>query len=268
MSDWTTLRDLIAQRGINGQVIVSAELGLNHNGDLSLAMKMIDAAAEAGCQAVKVQNYRTGDVVTSRGEKIVIAGQAWNAWELFSRCELDVEGLRLLKTHAERGGLIFHSTPTNEQGIRDLDKLDVRILKLASDVVGNPHIVRYARYDYGQNVIASTGYLNTEVLPLYLADEPEWLWLHCVRKYPTPAQEANLGRIGEIRLLLGKYTANPLVGYSDHTEGIAACLSAVKDYQAVWIEAHVTLDKTLPGPDHRWSKDFSEMAELVRCLKK
>src|SRR3990167_9214694 len=94
---WNSLRDLIATRGINGEVIVSAELGLNHNGDVGLAGKMIDAAAQAGCQAVKVQNYRTGDVVRSRLATMRIDGKALNAWDLFSRCELDYMALAELK---------------------------------------------------------------------------------------------------------------------------------------------------------------------------
>ena len=144
MADWETLRDLIAARGINGQVIVSAELGLNHGGYVQRALEMMEAAAEVGCHAVKVQNYRTGDFVKSRTDTITIDGQDWNAWQLFADRELDYETLRRLKDHADKCGLIFHSTPTSEQGIRDLRALGCSIAKIASDVALEADLVAYA----------------------------------------------------------------------------------------------------------------------------
>lgn len=265
-SEWKTLRELIETRGINGRVIVSAELGLNHNGDWPLALKMIDAAAEAGCQAVKVQNYRTGDVVKSRLAMIDVDGGTWNAWDLFSRCELDYLALAELKGYAEGLGLIFHSTPTNEQGVRDLLRMKCRLIKIASDVALEPDVVRFIR-EHTPATILSTGCLDlSDVLLTYGWPDQEAL-LHCVREYPASKARANLGRIGELRLLLGKYHPKPLVGYSDHTQGIDCAVAAVRDYKACWVEAHVTLDHSLPGPDHRWSKDFTEMKELVKCLK-
>jgi len=261
-SEWKTLRELIETRGINGEVIVSCELGLNHNGDMALAMKMIEAAAEAGCHAVKVQNYRTGDVVKSRSEEISVDVWKLNAWELFSSCELALDELKAIKDHAESCGLIFHSTPTNEQGIRDLKSLGVRIVKIASDVALTPDIIRYAHQQQMETIISMgcLGFGDIEHLPYGS------LLLHCVREYPTSLAHAALSRIGELRIVRSKYAA-PLIGYSDHCEGIDCAVSAVRDYKACWVEVHTTLDHSLPGPDHRWSKTFSEVAELVRKLK-
>src|SRR3990167_5564042 len=158
-SDWKTLRALIETRGINGDVIVSAELGLNHNGDMALAAKMIEAAAEAGCQAVKVQNYRTGDVVKSRAEEISVDVWKLNAWELFSSCELALDELKAIKDHAEFCGLIFHSTPTNERGVRELLRLGCRLIKIASDVALVPDMVQFIRA-HTPATILSTGCLE------------------------------------------------------------------------------------------------------------
>ena len=266
-SEWKTLRELIETRGINGEVIVSCELGLNHNGDMALAMKMIEAAAEAGCHAVKVQNYRTGDVVKSRSEEISVDVWKLNAWELFSSCELALDELKAIKDHAESCGLIFHSTPTNEQGIRDLRKIGCSIAKIASDVALEVDLVAYA-FHRMPHLILSTGCLDLGASLVNHVRESQDVVLHCVREYPTPASHANLSRIGELRIVLKKYRAHQLVGYSDHTEGIDAAVSAANDYRACWIEKHFTLDKTLAGPDHRWSADPKEMAELVRCLKR
>jgi sialic acid synthase SpsE len=254
---WSSLRDLIQTKGIHGKVIVSAELGLNHDGDVSRALQMIDAAAEAGCQAVKVQNYRTWDVVQSKTETITVDGTPWNAWDLFSRCELTFGVLGLLAAHANRLGLVFHSTPTNEQGIRDLKALDVPLVKIASDMLPALSFTQGCLRTFGGNVVASTG------LTWYDPGESakhDWVWLACVREYPAKAP--NLGQIRTLR----EWGAD-LVGYSDHTRGLDACGTAYRHYGACWLECHVTLDHALPGPDHRWSKDFTEMAELVRWLK-
>ena len=266
MADWETLRDLIAARGINGQVIVSAELGLNHGGHVRRALALIEAAADAGCQAVKVQNYRTGDFVKSRTDTITIDGQDWNAWQLFADRELDYETLRRLKDHADKCGLIFHSTPTNEQGVRDLLRLGCRIIKIASDVALERDVVRFIRA-HAPMTILSTGCLDCGDDLVTQGWPGQEVVLHCVREYPTPKEKANLRRIGELRLVASKF-AHTLIGYSDHTEGIDCAVAAVRDYKACWIECHVTLDHTLPGPDHRWSKNFTQMAELVRCLKR
>lgn len=265
MSERTTLREVIETRGIHGQVIVSAELGLNHDGDPAKALRMIEAAAECGVQAVKVQNYRTGDVVQSRRETITVDGRDWNAWDLFGRCELDRETLRALKDHAEQCGLIFHSTPTNEQGIRDLEELGVRLVKIASDVAQNWDMVCFA-FMSEMNVVLSMGCLtradlrHSETVPLAYAKPNRYVLLHCVREYPTPRERVNLPRIAGLRRV------HPLVGYSDHTEGIACAVAAVRDHAACWIEKHFTLDKQAAGPDHRWSADPKEMRSLVRCL--
>ncbi len=264
MNDWKTLRELIETRGINGKVIVSAELGINHNGDMNLAVQMIEAAADAGCQAVKVQNYRTGDFVKSRGEVIELDGKQYSAWDLFSRCELDFQWLDALSIYAKNCGLIFHSTPTNEQGIRDLKSLQIEVVKIASDIAIYHDFVKYAEATIGKLVI-STGCLSLLEIPLMSHDN--CVLLHCIRQYPTMWAAANLQRIGEMRLLFGKYVAKPMIGYSDHTEGIECAASAVKDYGACWLECHVTLDHGLPGPDHRWSKDFTQIKELIRCLR-
>lgn len=251
----SSLADLIQEKGIHGKVIVSAELGISHNGDPALAKRMIEAAANAGCQAVKVQNYRTGDMVRSRREAIRVDGRDWNAWDLFTRCELDLETLEALYGHAVSCGLIFHSTPTNEEGMRDLRTLGIPIVKLASDVACIADKREAARKYFSTSVIASDGCIDAETA----REQPDWLWLHCVREYP--ASHEDLPGIDRLRM-----AGIPLVGYSDHTKGTWACKSAVWDHDACWLECHVTLDHTLSGPDHRWSKDFTEMEELVKCL--
>ena len=256
---WSNLAELIRDLGINGKVIVSAELGLNHNGDTDLAKKMIGAAGLCGCQAVKVQNYRTGDVVKSRREMITVDGKDYNAWDLFSRCELDLSQLKALKAHSDACGLIFHSTPTSREGALELRQIGGNIVKIASDMMLDPAFASSCGVWFQNNVVASMGCTEMWVGTNSLL---HWVWLHCVRKYPTPVSEARLERIGSLRA-----GGRKLVGYFDHTEGIEAAVSAVRDFGAVWVEKHFTFDHSLPGPDHKWSADPREMKELVTCLK-
>jgi N,N'-diacetyllegionaminate synthase len=252
---------------------LAAEVGINHNGDMELAHQSIDAAADAGADAVKFQNYRTEDFLsdraltheyTSQGKSVVES-----QYDMFKRCELAPAKLRELREHCDRRGVIFFSTPTSETGIQELIEIGVTLLKNGSDYLVNLPLIRgMART--GLPTVISTGMATLDdvsdaVEAFRGAGGKDLILLHCTSSYPTPAEDVHLRKIGTLRA-----TFDCPVGLSDHTDGTVAAIGAVA-LGACMIEKHFTLDKNLPGPDHRFSADpgeFRALVESVRSMEK
>ena len=247
-----------------------AEVGINHNGDLDLARKMIDAAARAGADSVKFQNYRTEDFISDHALTHAYVSQGRpvveSQYDLFKRCELPRAALRALKEHCDERGVLFHSTPTSDEGIRDLIDVGVLVLKNGSDYLTHLPLIR-AMGQTGLPTVLSTGMATPDEIDAASrafrdTGNDGLVLLHCTSSYPTPASETNLRRIPA---LAAAYRC--LVGFSDHTEGIEAAGGAVA-LGACWIEKHFTLDKNLPGPDHRFSADPAEFEALVKAVRR
>lgn len=250
-----------------------AEVGINHNGDLKLAHQSIDAAVDAGADAVKFQNYRTEDFISDRSltheyvsqGKTVVESQ----YDMFKRCELAPQDLRELRQHCEQRGVIFFSTPTSEKGIQELVELGVRLLKNGSDCLGHLPLIR-AMGKTGLPTVVSTGMATFDdvkdaVEAFRSAGGEELFLLHCTSSYPTPPEDVHLRKITGL-----SQAFDCPVGLSDHTYGTIAAIGAVA-LGACMIEKHFTLDKKLPGPDHEFSADpaeFRGLVEAVRTLEK
>lgn len=255
--------------GSGNPCFVVAEIGINHNGDVNLARKEIDAAAEAGADSVKFQNYRTEDFIADRnltyayennGKKIVES-----QYDMFKRCELDYEMLADLKAYCDKKSVVFHSTPTGMDGLADLLKLGTAVLKNGSDYLQHTPLIR-AMGESGLPTALSTGMatkaeIETAVNTFCSTGNKSLILLHCVSLYPTPPENVNLKRMVSLRRAF-----NFPVGFSDHTSGNQAAIGAVA-LGACWIEKHFTLDRTLPGPDHRFSSDAIEFRELVNAIR-
>lgn len=249
---------------------IGAEIGINHNGDIDLAKQMIDAAAEAGADSVKFQNYRTEDFVSdrtltyeyiSKGRKIVES-----QYDMFKRCELKRDVLAELKAYCDGQGILFHSTPTSAEGLADLVAMGVAVLKNGSDFLGNLPLIR-AMGESGLPTVLSTGMgtpdeIETAVETFCSTGNNRLVLLHCVSVYPTPPESVHLRKLWTLA-----QTFQCLAGFSDHTEGVEAALGAVA-LGACWIEKHFTLDKSLPGPDHRFSADPCEIKALVDGVRR
>jgi len=247
-----------------------AEIGINHNGDMDLARKMIDAAARAGADAVKFQNYRTEDFISDRSltHEYVSQGRTVveSQYDLFKRCELRRTALLELKKFSDDRGAIFHSTPTSEEGIRDLVEIGAPILKNGSDYLTHLPLIRLMGKT-GLPTVLSTGMATTEeiddaVRAFRETGNDRLILLHCTSSYPTQPADANLLRIPVLT-----ETYRCLAGFSDHTEGVEAAVGAVA-LGACLIEKHFTLDKNLPGPDHRFSADPAEFEALVKAVRR
>ncbi len=249
---------------------VAAEIGVNHNGDLALARRTIDAAVAAGVDAVKFQTFRAEEFMadpdhiyeyTSEGKPV-----RESMFEMFKRLELPGSWHAELKSYAEAKGVGFLSSAADPLSADLLKELGVPVLKLASeDLINHPLLAHCAAT--GLPLILSTG-MGTEreierALEVVTREgAKEILLLHCVSLYPTPDDEANLLRMQALRERFGLP-----VGYSDHTRGIDAALGATV-LGAVFIEKHFTLDRGLPGPDHVFSSDPQELAALVAGVKR
>jgi N-acetylneuraminate synthase/N,N'-diacetyllegionaminate synthase len=252
-----------------GDCLVIAEVGINHNGDMALARECIAAAAQAGADVVKFQNYRTEDFISDRALAISYTSRGKTItepqYDLFKRCELSREHLGLLKQECERRHVIFASTPTSAEGVRDLVDVGVPLLKNGSDYLVHLPLIR-AMGETGLPTLISTGMgtredIDEAVRAFRATGNRQLVLLHCSSLYPAPAEQVNLARMPALAAEFGC-----AVGYSDHSQGTAAAIGAAA-LGACAIEKHFTLDRDLPGPDHHFSMDPAELAELVRQVR-
>lgn len=248
---------------------IAAEIGINHNGDMELAERMILEAGKTGVDAVKFQNYRTEDFLTDRSLRLGYRSKGRDVeepqYDLFKRCELRPEDLARLARCCADNGVLFFSTPTGQETLDELLSLGVPLLKNGSDYLGHLPLIR-AMARSGVCTVLSTGMatlaeMDDAVQAFREAGGKELVLLHCTSAYPTPPEEVHLRKIPALAAAFGCP-----VGFSDHTAGIAAALGAVA-LGACMVEKHFTLDRDLPGPDHWFSATPGELRELVQGIR-
>lgn len=249
---------------------VVAEIGINHNGDLSLAKRTVDAAARAGADAVKFQTFRAEEFMADReftyeyesgGRRV-----RESMYDMFKRLELPESWHRELQIYARTKGLEFLSSAADPISADLLIALGTPALKIASEDLINLPLLKYVA-GRRMPVILSTGMadqaeIDQAVTILKSGGCKDLLLLHCVSLYPTSDEETNLLRMVALREQYGT-----LVGFSDHTLGYEAAIGAVA-LGAVLIEKHFTLDRALPGPDHTLSSDPAELVGLVAGVRR
>ncbi len=258
-------------------VFIIAEAGVNHNGSLDLALRLIDAAHDAGADAVKFQTFRAGDVVTpdavTADYQRSNTGET-NQFEMIKKLELDEDAHRQLAQHAQAIGIEFFSTPFSHDAVDMLVRLGVRRIKLPSGEITNKPLLERAAAT-GLPLLLSTGMSTLDEVRRavgWIADcraasgfgatgAQQLSLLHCTSAYPAPADALNLRAIATLAQALGLP-----VGYSDHSRGMEAALAAVA-LGATVIEKHLTLDNNLPGPDHRASAEPRDFAAMVRGIR-
>ena len=248
---------------------VAAEIGINHNGDMALARRAIQAAVEAGADGVKFQNYETADFLADDTLQYTYQSQGREVTEsqlaMFKRCELSEAQLRELKAYCDELGTVFFSTPTSARGVEILKRLNSPLVKNGSDFLPHLDLIRTMARSGMPTVLstgmATVGEIDDAVEAFGQAGGRDLIVLHCTSSYPTPPCDINLRRIPTLRATYGV-----LSGFSDHSEGTAAAVGAVV-LGACFVEKHFTVDRGLPGPDHRFSSDPQEFAELVRAIR-
>lgn len=256
---------------LNSRVFIIAEAGVNHNGSMDLAKKLVDAAAEAGADAVKFQTFRTESLVRRDAPKAEYQKATTAAdesqFEMIRKLVLDADAHRELMEHCCLRGILFLSSPFDLGSIELLDALDLAIFKIPSGEITNlPYLRRIGRL--GKRIILSTGMADLgevgaalEVLIAAGAEKEKITLLHCNTEYPTPMEDVNLRAMTTLEATFGTQ-----VGYSDHTLGIEIPIAAVA-LGATVIEKHFTLDRTLEGPDHKASLEPAELAAMVKAIR-
>lgn len=242
---------------------------MNHNGDPALARGLVDAAADAGADVVKFQSFRSERLVRHDAPKARYQQETTSAsegqFEMLRRLELSEEAHAALVNHARERGIEFLSTPFDETSVDLLERLGVRRFKIASGEITNLPLLRHIG-SQRKPVILSTGMSTLDEIGAALeavrdAGASDVTLLHCVSDYPTRPEDVNLRVMISLQERFGV-----AVGFSDHTQGIAVAIAAVALGARV-IEKHLTLDRSLPGPDHRASLEPREFAQLVRCIR-
>lgn len=247
-------------------IFIIAEAGVNHNGSLELAKKLIDAAADSGADAVKFQTFKASNLSSCYAEKAAYQKKATAADEsqlqMLKRLELPYEAHMELIDYCKRKNIQFLSTPFDLESIDFLVSLDLPVLKIPSGEITNLPYLRKIN-DAGKKVILSTGMATLDEVGQALAvlKDCEVSLLHCTTEYPCPYEDVNLKA-----MLTMKEKFGLPVGYSDHTKGIEVPVAAAA-LGAEIIEKHFTLDKTMEGPDHKASLEPDELKAMVQSIR-
>ena len=251
------------------KVFIIAEAGVNHNGSIELAKRLIDRAAEAGADAVKFQSFKAENLVTKTAKKAeyqeTATGVAENQFQMIKKLELDYEKHGELINYCQEKGIMFLSSPFDLESIELLHKLELEIFKIPSGEITNlPYLRKIGKLK--KKVILSTGMSTLgdieQALEILRENGTDDITvLHCNTEYPTPMKDVNLNAMNTIRDAF-----KVEVGYSDHTLGIEIPIAAVA-LGATVIEKHFTLDKTMEGPDHRASLEPDELRAMVKAIR-
>ena len=255
------------------KTIIIAEAGVNHNGDIELAKQLIDIAAEAGADYVKFQTFIAEKLVTKKAKKAQYQAANLNSseesdqLEMLKKLELSVHDHEVLIQHCKKKKIKFLSTGFDNDSLDFLKRLGMDFFKIPSGEITNIHFLQKVGA-YNGKVVLSSGMANeTEVkqaIDVLIAagtKKEDIIVLHCTTDYPAKFAEVNLRAMLSMKSQLGVE-----VGYSDHTEGIEISIAAVA-LGAKVIEKHFTIDKTLPGPDHKASLEPLELRALVSGIR-
>jgi len=253
------------------KVLIIAEAGVNHNGDMNLARQLIDAASDAGVDMVKFQTFTADKLVTEQAGKADYQKQSTGSGEsqysMIRRLELSRQMHVDLIEHCKLRGIEFFSTGFDPESVDMLVDLGIDHFKVPSGEITNlPYLRHVGRY--GKPTILSTGMADLgeiedalKVLEKAGTSRDLITMLHCNTEYPTPMADVNLRAMSSMRDAFGV-----AVGYSDHTQGIEVPIAAVA-LGATVIEKHFTLDRNLPGPDHQASLEPNELKAMVEAIR-
>jgi len=254
------------------QVLIIAEAGVNHNGDLGLAKQLIDVASDAGADFVKFQTFNTEHLVSKSAEKARyqkenLQNSDDHQYAMLKKLELSQDAHHVLIQHCQEREISFLSTGFDPQSLEFLNRLAMPLFKIPSGEITNlPYLKQVA--SFGKRVVMSTGMATMEevrdaleVLTSEGLSKAQITVLHCTTEYPAPLAEINLRAM----LTMGE-ELGVKVGYSDHTEGLVVPVAAVA-MGATVIEKHFTLDRTMEGPDHQASLEPNQLKQMVAEIR-
>lgn len=250
-------------------VFIIAEAGVNHNGDVDIAMSLVREAKQAGADCVKFQTFKADRVATETAPKaayqLKTTSPEESQVEMLRKLELDESAYHRLLDACRKESILFLSTPYNVEDVDFLDSLGVQAFKIASGQAVEPYFLEYVA-KRGKSILLSTGMctlaeVDRAVRVVREAGNVQIVILQCTTNYPSAIEDCNLRAMVAMRDAL-----DVLVGYSDHTEGLTAATASVA-LGACVVERHFTLDKSLPGPDHSSSSNPEEFLQLVRQIR-
>lgn len=252
--------------------LIIAEAGVNHNGDFKLAKQLVEVAAKAGADIVKFQTFKADKIVSKSAKKATYQERNINdgddsQYAMLKKLEMPEEWHIELIKYAKELGIQFLSTGFDHESIDFLDQLDSPLFKVPSgEITNKPYLRHIARKR--KPVILSTGMADIEEIKAALEvlhengiGKKDVTVLHCNTEYPTPMEDVNLKAMLSIQDIFGIN-----VGYSDHTQGIEVPIAAVALGASV-IEKHFTLDRNLPGPDHKASLEPNELEAMIKAIR-
>jgi N,N'-diacetyllegionaminate synthase len=253
------------------RVFIIAEAGVNHNGKIDLAYKLIDAAADSGADAVKFQTFKTENLVSKSAPKASYQkdkkNQSESQFNMLKKLELDFSSHKQLFDYCNKKDILFLSTPFDHESISLLNNLNLKIFKIPSGEITNLNYLRQIG-SLGKEVILSTGMSTLKEIQDALTiliesgtSKENITVLHANTMYPTPMEDVNLKAMLTIQNKCGVS-----VGYSDHTLGIEVDIAAVA-MGATVIEKHFTLNKNMVGPDHKSSLNPKELKNMVNSIR-
>ena len=252
-------------------VFIIAEAGVNHNGSLDLAKRLVDVAVDAGADAVKFQTFKTENLVSRNAKKADYQKETTDTsesqFDMIKKLELDMDTHQKLIDHCQENNIMFLSTPFDNDSVNLLSDLGLQIFKIPSGEITNlPYLRHIGSLD--KQVILSTGMSNIQEVEDALTIlvgagtlKENITVLHANTMYPTPMEDVNLNAMSTIQNEFGI-----AIGYSDHTLGIEVDIAAVAMGASV-IEKHFTLDKTMDGPDHKASLEPKELKAMVSAIR-
>ncbi len=239
--------------------LVIAEIGINHEGSLAKAFRMVDDACAAGCECAKFQSHVIDDEMIPND--VVPGNTTETIWEIMKRCALSEAEEHRLKEYVESKGMIYLCTPFSRAAADRLTRMNVSAYKVGSGECNNYPLIKHIAAN-GKPVILSTGMNDLDsigpAVDILRAAGVPFALTHCTSMYPTPYEKVRLGALAE----LGARFPDAVLGLSDHSIGIYTCLAAVALGARV-LEKHFTSDKTWPGPDVPISIDPTELKQLV-----
>lgn len=256
---------------VKNNVIIIAEAGVNHNGNIELAKQLVDVAAEAGADYVKFQTFKAEKIASKSAEKAQYqkntTGNTEGQLSMLKRLELSYNDHLVLIDHCKSKNISFLSTAFDTDSIDLLKQLGIRIGKIPSGEITNLPYLKKMAISFDQ-LILSTGMADMEEIGEAITlltssgfPKDNLVILHCTTEYPTPFIEVNLTAMKSIQQTFGVR-----VGYSDHTKGIEVPVAAVALGAAV-IEKHFTLDRSMEGPDHKASLEPGELITMVSAIR-
>ena len=256
---------------MSSKVFIIAEAGVNHNGSLDLAKKLIDVASESGANAVKFQTFKAEKLVSKNAQKADYQKQTTNKTEsqfdMIKKLELDMDTHKELIAYCETKNIMFLSTPFDHDSIELLNDLGLEIFKIPSGEITNLPYLRHIG-KLNKKVILSTGMADIgeieDALDILIntgTKKENITILHANTMYPTPMEDVNL----KAMVTIGN-TFDIAYGYSDHTLGIEVDIAAVA-LGACCVEKHFTLDKMMEGPDHKASLEPHELKSMIKAIR-